>query len=79
MAVRAKFAVTSAKTYSYGGVEVELSPQYDPSIPEDIAFQKATPQGGLKMLIEDNPKAIEQLKPGKVFYLDLTEVPPAPQ
>lgn len=74
MAVRAKFQVTSVTTYTFGG-EVKLEPRYDETIPEDQRFLKATPSGELRMRI-DNPAALEQLKPGKTFYLDLTEVPP---
>lgn len=75
MAVRAKFQVQSITTYAWGpAATVELAPQYDNSIPEDRRFSKATPSGKFTMLI-DNPAALEQLKPGKLFYIDLTEAP----
>lgn len=73
MTVRAKFQVTQVTSFTFGG-EVKLEPRYDETIPEDRRFSKATPSGELRMRI-DNPAALEQLKPGKFFYIDLTEAP----
>lgn len=70
MAVRAKFTVTAITQYQYGK-KVELQPQYDTSIPEDVRFSKATPSGNFSMMI-DNPVAADQLTLGKAFYIDLT-------
>lgn len=73
MSVRAKFVVQSITEYQHGGKKITLAPQYDQSIPEDKRFCKATPSGEFWMQI-DNPAAAEQLKLGKAFYIDLTEV-----
>lgn len=75
MSVRAKFQVTSIKSFAWNpaSVEITLTPQYDESIPEDQRFQKATPSGSFTMQI-DNPAAAEQLELGKFFYIDLTPV-----
>lgn len=56
--------------------EVEFTPQYDNSIPEDQSFQKYTPNGSFKMLV-DNPVVIKQLELGKQYYFDITEAPEA--
>lgn len=75
MGVRAKFKVTEIKQASWQGEgrTVTLSAQYDPTIPEDQRYAKATPSGHLEMQI-DNPAALEQLPLGKDFYLDITPV-----
>ena len=75
MAVRAKFAVQSVKSFAggWGGKEITLAPQYDPSIPEDQRYAKATPTGQIVLTI-DNPAASEQLALGKAFYVDFTPV-----
>jgi hypothetical protein len=52
----------------------KFAARYDTSIPEDQRFQKATPWGTIEMQI-DNPAALEQLKPGKSYYVDFTPVP----
>lgn len=69
--VRAKFMVLEANLLPGGATQVVMAPQYDPEIPEDRRFLKATPAGRLEMLI-DNPAAIDQLQPGRHFYLDLS-------
>lgn len=76
MSVRAKFTVSEVTTYNWSDTvrRVMLRPIYDPSIPEDRRFALATPSGEFWMQI-DNPSASNQLTPGKVFYIDLTEVP----
>lgn len=83
MSVRAKFKVTSIKSFDYSEIskeivltpqkEIVLTPQYDESIPEDRRFNAATPSGEFRMTV-NNPVAIEQLQLGKTFYIDLTEV-----
>jgi hypothetical protein len=70
MAVRAKFTV-SAITDRGWSKEVELTCQYDQSIPVDQRLQKATPTGSIKMQI-DNPAALEQFKLGAQCYADFT-------
>ena len=75
--VRAKFMVTQIVTTAWGSqpgqssARVVLEPRYDESIPEDLRFQKATPSGRIEMQI-DNPAAVEQLVPGKAFYVEFT-------
>ena len=44
------------------------------SIPEDRRFNKATPSGEFWMQV-DNPAALEVLKLGQVFYIDMIPVP----
>jgi hypothetical protein len=76
MAMRCKFQLTSIKRNSWDsgqGVEAEFSTVYDSSIPEDQRFHQATPSGKLQALI-NNPNAIEQLKLGKYYYVDITLV-----
>ena len=70
--IRAKFQCCNVEPTGFGGSKVTLLPIWDYTIPEDERFLKATPSGELTMVI-DNPIAVEQLKPGKNFYLDLTE------
>lgn len=74
MAVRAKFTVTQVTTYHGGNATITMEPRYDSSIPEDQRFYEATPTGKFEMYVS-NPAAIEQFKPGKVFYADFTEAP----
>lgn len=78
--VRGKFTVTSHKKFMWypQQTEVVLTAEYDSSIPEDVAYAKATPSGTITMLI-DNPPAVEQFALGKKFYVDFTEVPEAPK
>ena len=61
-----KWAVDSEATRSY-----EFSAQYDPSLPEDQRFAKATPTGSLTIGV-DNPAVA--FVPGKAYYIDFTEV-----
>ena len=71
--VRGKFQVTGITEHNYPAKEIEFSTVYDSSIPEDQRFLKATPWGSIKMSV-DNPLALEQLKLGKYFYVDFSEV-----
>lgn len=77
MPVRAKFTVQRHEVHKYSGsyesTKIVLAPQYDPTIPEDQRFAAASPSGELWMFV-DNPAAVEQLPPGKAFYLDFTPV-----
>jgi hypothetical protein len=73
--VRAKFVVTQVTHYERPGyAQIELESRYSKKIDEDIRFAEATPNGKLSMLVT-NPRAIEYLKPGKVFYIDIMEAP----
>lgn len=73
--VRAKMHCQSIQTTDCGyGTQyqfVNFSTVYDPNIPEDQRFQKATPCGDIKMQI-DNPEALKQFQPGKSYYVDFT-------
>ena len=78
MATRAKMKCSFVRTSDYGaGLTqykiVRFDAQYDQSIPEDQRFQKATPTGHIEMQI-DNPAALEQLIPGKYYYVDFSPV-----
>lgn len=69
--VRAKLTLSSVTDHMYGGKTLEFSTVYDQSIPEDQRFQKATPSGSFRMLV-DNPAAIAQFELGKPYYVDFT-------
>lgn len=73
--VRSKMTVTQVTEYnnSARGRTVKLQAIYDPELPEDQRFVKATPQASMEIYIE-NPAAFEQFKPGMTFYVDFTEV-----
>lgn len=76
--VRAKFTVNriveEKYANNYSNTKVILTPQYDQTTPEDQRYSKATPCGEMWMQV-DNPLALEQFVPGKVFYVDFNEVP----
>ena len=69
--VRAKMMLTAITAHSWGGKSLEFSCEYDPSIPEDVRFQKATPSGNVKICI-DNPTAVSQFELSKSYYVDFT-------
>jgi len=73
MSVRAKMQlqeVTSVQ-WSAGTKILKFQTSYDPTIPEDQRFTKATPSGQITMQV-DNPAALEQLKLGEFYYVDFT-------
>lgn len=80
MQVKAKFMLTSHKHEGHGpgadwhSHEFTFTPHYDPSIPEDQRFNKASPSGQMVLRV-DNPAVVEFWAPrvGKQFYLDFTE------
>lgn len=80
MSLRAKFQVEHVVDYgSYDKVhpnkKVKLNAVYShDKNTEDNQFSAATPSGTLEMMIS-NPNATEFFKPGKKYYLDITEVP----
>ncbi len=75
MTIRAKFKVVAITQHTdYSAVTIKLAPRYDEKIPEDQRYASATPSGELSMLV-DNPAAIEELRLGQSFYLDLTPIP----
>lgn len=75
--VRAKMRLQHITRREYGmGIQpshvAHFSCEYDPSLPEDARFCKATPSGHLEMTV-DNPAALAKLEPGKCYYLDFTQ------
>ena len=75
MTFRAKFRLIKTAQYhgpyTSGAKILTFSADYDPSIPEDQRFAKATPSGTLEMTM-DNPAAVALFEPGKVYYLDFS-------
>jgi len=75
MATRAKFRCNSIEDFGGISKKVKLSAIYDPGANnEDGGFTKATPWGELQMSI-DNPAASCQFEIGKMYYLDIHQVP----
>jgi hypothetical protein len=73
MTIRAKLHLTQLTMHEWGVKTVKFEARYDPSIPEDQRFMKATPSGHAELTI-DNPTAIAQLELGKDYYVDFTAV-----
>lgn len=78
MSVRCKFRCAAITDIPVDGgpsttKQVVFNTEWDPTIPEDERFTKATPWGNLDIYI-DNPAAIAELEVGKFYYLDLTPV-----
>ena len=46
---------------------------YDPTLPEDKRFQKATPFGTAKFQV-DNQSALDQFVPGQYYYVDFSPI-----
>ena len=80
MVIRGKFKVirvAECESWANGErvQEVRFRPEYDPSIPEDEYFEKATPAAGTQLDIRlTNQGLIDVLKLGDFYYLDLTKV-----
>jgi len=72
--VRGKFRVNSIMDHGSDVKTLKLGCVYDSTIPEDKAFQKATPWGEISMDI-GNPAALEQLQIGAYVYVDFTVIP----
>lgn len=72
--VRCKMQLVAIKSFAWGGKELTFQPNYDPTIPEDVRFQKASPSGQFNITV-DNPAALEQFKMGEFYYFDATPVP----
>lgn len=71
---RCKFRCTSIKPAYEGAttaIKVELTTQYDNTVPEDQAFTRFTPAGSFWAQI-DNPNVIPMFEVGKCYYLDIT-------
>lgn len=74
MSVRAKFRVGSIEDWGQSRI-LNLSAVYESgpdATPENARFTKATPNGTLKMTV-DNPGAYEQFEIGDEWYLDFTK------
>jgi hypothetical protein len=59
----------------WGGAKVIFHCIYDPTLPEDQRFSKATPSGAAEFSF-DNPEISDQLVIGKYYYFDITPVDP---
>lgn len=69
--VRAKFMCVSREQALYDNVNYRFLPQYQPEVPEDQRYAKASPCGELKLTVT-NPAV--QFEVGKHYYLDFTAV-----
>jgi hypothetical protein len=71
--VRGKFQLSQITQTNWGGDGRILifQAQYDPDLPEDQSYSKATPTGRIEMQV-DNPAALKQFELGKAYYLDFT-------
>lgn len=75
MPVRAKFRCTTETRKKWGPSEEQVTRSYefmalyDPAIPEDQRYAKASPSGTLTIQV-DNPAVT--FEPGAQYYLDFT-------
>ena len=71
MTIRCKLRLTEITQCEYSPTvrRLKFTTQYDPAIPEDQRFYKATPSGEFTMLV-DNPVALEAFVLGKCYYFD---------
>lgn len=70
---RCKFSCVSVEHFE-GSRQVKLSALYSNNRPEDNQFSSATPSGQLSMVLT-NPETLDFFKPGKAYFLDISEVP----
>ena len=71
---RCKFTVQSIEDFGHGRKIYSLNAvYYEPLTKEDRAFSKATPDGSMKVTIE-NPAVQELLKVGQKVWVDITPV-----
>lgn len=78
MTVRAKLKLTGIHEHKWHKdmapqVTLKFTAQYDPTIPEDQRFQKATPSGSCELQI-DNPVALALFELGVDYYVDFIPV-----
>ena len=74
MTVTAKMLLTDITAHAWsGGKTLTFRAVYDPNLPEDERFAKATPAGEFKMTV-DNPAALEQFELGKHYFVDFRPV-----
>lgn len=77
MAVRAKFRCNTETLKTWGPAasqtarSYEFMAVYDPAVPEDQRYAKASPSGSLTIQV-DNPNVT--FEPGKAYYLDFIPV-----
>ena len=74
MSIRAKMYLEGVYAQAWGGGKAIFRAAYDPNIPEDRSFSKATPTAMAEFQI-DNPEAAAQLTIGKHYYFDIIEAP----
>lgn len=73
MGTRVKMKLEGVYSQTWGGCKAIFRCEYDGAlIAEDIAFQKATPNGMAEFQI-DNPKAAEQMVIGASYYFDIVK------
>lgn len=75
MNVRAKLRCSTETAIRYSAVPndsrvYKFFAVYEPEVPEDQRYAKATPNASLEMTV-DNPAV--SFEPGKTYYLDFTE------
>ena len=73
--VRAKMRLTAVTDHEGGSRTLKFWTQYDPSIPEDQRFQKATPSGSIEMMV-DNQAVLPHFVLGKHYYVDFVLAEP---
>ena len=73
--MRAKYACTHVTDYP-GQEEAHLRAVYADGAEENNAFNQATPDGELRIMI-DNPAAFGFFVPGDEYYLDITPCQPS--
>lgn len=74
MSVRAKFKLVSIRQSCYGvphARTLRFEAQYTGSIPEDVVFSNATPNGHFEMEC-NNQAALDQFELGNDYYFDIT-------
>lgn len=77
MKTRVKMQLQSITEYASGTTgarKLAFACVYDPTLPEDVRFQKATPSGEFSIYV-DNPAVLSEMRVGKSYYLDLEAVP----
>ncbi len=78
MTIRSKFKLTRIEESKWTASAVStktlvFTTQYDGSVPEDQRFCKATPNGEIRMVV-DNPAALAAFELGKDYYFDASPV-----
>lgn len=75
MQVRCKMQLTEVHQFTGGYRKFIFSAVYDPSIPEDKLFAKASPSGKFEITVNNQNVDYEV---GKYYYFDSTPVPAPP-